>query len=94
MIKFNSKSKDKQYVSITGYSIPTNELLKQLIAVYPIVKKGFYKADDEEILLTVDNNIHYNFCLNDFRKTVQGITPGCVITHFCVDLSLPSQRFM
>lgn len=94
MIKFNSKSKDKQYVSITGYSIPTDELLKQLIAVYPIIKKGFYKADDEEILLTVDNDIHYGFCLKDLRKTVQSISPGCVITHFCVDLSLPAQRFM
>ncbi len=92
MITFTKKEDNKQYVSIS-VSDNTNpkRILNYICCCYSTIDKNICIFDSDEILLPLENNINYDFSLNDLRKTVSDIAEAN-ISHFCVDLNLLNQR--
>ncbi len=93
MIKFTSNEDNKQYISIISRKTPTDIILDKAIKLYPEIAKGFYKADKSEILLNLDNSIDYGFSLNELRETLNKIADDIIVSHFCVDIDEPTQRY-
>lgn len=56
------------------------------------LQKANIILDDSEIIIEIDNEIDYGFSLNELRKHIKSITTANV-THFCVDMNEPSQRY-
>ena len=90
MIKFTEAENNKQFISISNFDIPTEELISILTKEKPNIIDGIYRIDEGEILLTLDN-VTYGFSLNELRRIINNYTPAIVYC-FCVDLNLESQR--
>lgn len=71
----------------------TREVFDHISKAYPIIKSNLYKMDNEEILLMLENNVRYNFSLNELRATVAEVATA-EASVICVDLSEPAQRYI
>lgn len=99
MIKFNKADDNKQFISIiVNDNTSIQNVYNYIDGLYPSIKNVFNRMDDNEILLNLlspdeqkQNNLTYEFSLNQLRKTVNHIA-CCTVTHFCVDLAESSQR--
>jgi len=94
MIKFTGKNENEQFVSILiNDEMSTKKVYEHVKSLYDSINLCFYKMDDEEIVLKLTSDIEYGFSLNELRQTVNKIA-NATITCFCVDLQVPSQRYM
>lgn len=93
MIHFAKKDDNAQFISIIiTDGTDTKKALGYISEHYPMLSQILYKIDNEEIIFPLINDIEYGFSLNALRAVVAEIAKSKV-SHFCVDLNLPSQRF-
>ena len=93
MIKFNKNEDNKQFISISiTDGIETTKVFNYIFARYPTIKENLHKMDNDEILLNLENDVHYGFSLNALRLTVAEVAKANVYT-FCVDIDEPTQRY-
>lgn len=93
MIKFNKNEDNKQFISIgVEDGTDTKKVFNYISGVYPTIKENLHRMDKDEILLKLENNMHYGFSLNGLRSTVAEVAKANVYT-FCVDIDEPTQRY-
>lgn len=95
MIKFTEQDNNKQFISIEIKSNETDiirDLIYILKSTYPALQQSNIIFDDSEILIEIDNNINYGFSLNELKEYIKTVA-AATVTHFCVDLTEPSQRY-
>lgn len=101
MIRFTKADDNKQFISIIVNDNNTSiqNVYNYIAVLYPSIKNVFYKMDNDEILFDLlsgneqeKNNFTYGFSLNQLKQTINHIA-CCSVTHFCVDLAEPSQRY-
>ena len=74
MIKFNKNENNKQFISISiEDGTDVIKVFNYISALYPVIKNNLYKMDNDEILLNLENDVHYDFSLNALRSTVAKI---------------------
>lgn len=81
MIKFTNKDDNT----------PTKALCEKLKETYSALQQANIICDTLEIIIEI-NNIDFVFSLNELRKHIKTIA-AATVTHFCVDLAEPSQRY-
>lgn len=93
MIKFDKNEDNKQFISISiTDGTEVTKVFNYISAGYPIIKENLHKMDNNEILLNLENGVHYGFSLNALRSTVAEVAKANIYT-FCVDVYEPTQRY-
>lgn len=93
MIKFDKNEDNKQFISIIiTDGTEATKVFNYISARYPTIKENLHKMDNDEILLNLENDVHYGFSLNDLRLTVAEVAKANVYT-FCVDMDEATQRY-
>lgn len=95
MTKFNKSDENEQFVSIlVKDGTNTGKLFNHICKQHPTAKAHLQGMDENEILLELPDSgcSHYDFSLNELRNTTLKMAIA-TITHFCVDLDEPSQRY-
>lgn len=92
MIKFTDEEQNKQFIAIElKEKINSNAVYSYLKAYFPIIEKGFYKMDEDEIILNFEG-IEYNFSLNELKEEAATIAKVDAYV-FAVDMKEKSQRY-
>lgn len=93
MIKFTDKDNNKQFISIkVNDNMPTKALYENLKETYSALQQANIIFDASEIIIEIDNNIDFGFSLDELRKHIKNLA-DVTVTHFCVDLAEPLQRY-
>lgn len=94
MIKFNKNENNKQFISISiEDGTDVIKVFNYISALYPVIKNNLYKMDNDEILLNLENDVHYDFSLNALRSTVAKIAKANTYV-FCVYMLESTQRYI
>lgn len=96
MIKFSNENNDEQYISIAvdnPEDTNINDLVDRIKAKYPSIQALHIAFDESEILIPLTNDCNYGFSLNQLREYLKPIAAAATVSHFCVDVDEPSQRY-